>query len=238
VNNTSASLDTSTNIVVRAGAFLDVSDRVDAALNLSSVQTLSGSGTIRGSLNAIGGSVISPGDAVGILTVTNTATLAAAVNMELNRTNSPNSDRLVAPAIILNSGATLTVTNVGQGVRSGDTFQLFPGPITGTFTTVNLPALAPCLSWDTSQLYTLGRVSVTGSVCPPTIGSLSLSSNTLQISWPSSYIGTGWLLQAQTNAISAGLGTNWATVAGSGATNQVFMPVASTNGCVFYRMIY
>nr|UXE44822.1 hypothetical protein Hi04_10k_c3780_00010 [uncultured bacterium] len=238
VNNTSAALDTSTNIVIRAGAFLDVSDRSDATLNLNNVQTLSGSGTIRGSLNAQASSIVSPGDVVGILTVTNTATLGAALNMELNRTNSPNSDRLVAPAIVLNSGATLTVTNIGPGLRPGDTFQLLGGPITGTFTTVTLPALAPCLSWDTSQLYTLGRISVTGSVCPPTIAGLALSGNTLQLSWPSSYIGTGWQLQAQTNAINAGLGTNWATVAGSGATNQVFMPVAVTNGCVFYRMIY
>jgi autotransporter-associated beta strand protein len=237
-NNTSTSLDTSTNIVVRAGAILDVSDRSDATLNLNNVQTVSGSGTIRGSLNAIGSSVVSPGDSVGILTVTNTATLGATVSIQLSRTNSPNSGRLVAPAIILTSGAALTVTNIGQGVRSGDTFQLFSGPITGTFTTVSLPALSPCLGWDTSQLYTLGRISVTGSVCPPSITSQFIGPNTLALSWPSTYLGNGWSLQAQTNPITVGLSTNWVTVAGSGATNQVFMTIVPTNGCVFYRMTY
>jgi hypothetical protein len=56
----------------------------------------------------------------------------------------------------------------------------------------------------------------------------------LTLSWPSDY--TGWTLQSQTNSISKGLGTNWADVAGSAATNKVIVPIASTNGSVFFRM--
>jgi hypothetical protein len=54
----------------------------------------------------------------------------------------------------------------------------------------------------------------------------------LQFSWPPLY--TGWSLQAQTNA----LGTKWTTVAGSDATNQMTIPVATTNNSVFYRLVY
>jgi hypothetical protein len=64
----------------------------------------------------------------------------------------------------------------------------------------------------------------------------SVSGGVLTLSWPSDY--TGWTLQTQTNALSKGLGTNWTDVAGSAATNKVIVPVASTNGSVFFRMKY
>ena len=56
----------------------------------------------------------------------------------------------------------------------------------------------------------------------------------LILSWPANY--SGWLLQAQTNIVTRGLGTNWTTVPGSD-TNHVFvMPVNLTNAAVFYRL--
>jgi hypothetical protein len=35
-----------------------------------------------------------------------------------------------------------------------------------------------------------------------------------------------------------GISTNWATLAGSTATNLVNIPISPTNGAVFFRMIY
>jgi fibronectin-binding autotransporter adhesin len=236
-----ANLDSVTNsIAIRAGAFIDVSAMPSSTLTLGNLnpQTLTGSGTLRGALVVNNNSTIAPGDSTGALTVTNTASVAGAFSAQLNRTNSPNSSRLAAQSITLSPGATLTVTNIGPGLRFGDTFQLLSGPITGTFATTTLPALSPCLSWDVSALYTSGTISVSGSICPPTLTSVLVSPNSLQLSWPSSYIGAGWFLQAQTNSIQVGISTNWVTVAGSDATNQVFMPVSRTNGCVFYRLVY
>ena len=60
------------------------------------------------------------------------------------------------------------------------------------------------------------------------------TSTTLTLSWPADY--TGWLLQAQTIALSAGVGTNWVTVPGSSVTNQMTMPIAPAEGSVFYRL--
>jgi hypothetical protein len=43
-------------------------------------------------------------------------------------------------------------------------------------------------------------------------------------------------LEAQTNSLSVGLGTNWGTVPGSAATNHVVVPLDQSNGSVFYRL--
>jgi hypothetical protein len=70
----------------------------------------------------------------------------------------------------------------------------------------------------------------------PTNLSFTISSGSLTLSWPADH--TGWRLEAQTNAPGSGLGTNWVTVSGSAGTNQVVIPVATTNGSVFFRLIY
>jgi rhamnogalacturonan endolyase len=63
----------------------------------------------------------------------------------------------------------------------------------------------------------------------------SISAGHLRLAWPSDHI--GWELQWQTNGLSVGLGTNWAPVAGSTATNQVFMPIGGLGGAVFFRLV-
>lgn len=70
----------------------------------------------------------------------------------------------------------------------------------------------------------------------PTNLVLTLVSNTLQISWPADHI--GWRLEAQTNAIGKGVGTNWGNVAGATATNRMFFPLIKTNGVVLFRLAY
>jgi hypothetical protein len=61
-------------------------------------------------------------------------------------------------------------------------------------------------------------------------------SGSLTLSWPTDH--TGWRLEAQTNSLAAGLGTNWATVANSSGTNKMVIPIITTNGSVFFRLIY
>jgi hypothetical protein len=56
--------------------------------------------------------------------------------------------------------------------------------------------------------------------------------NQLNITWPVA----GGRLQVQTNNLNTGIGTNWVTVAGSTATNQLAVPLNSSNGSVFYRL--
>ena len=73
------------------------------------------------------------------------------------------------------------------------------------------------------------------SLTPPQM-SLGLSAGQLQLSWPQDH--TNWRLQMQTNGVAAGLGTNWVTVPGSTATNQMTFPTDPTVGSVFFRMVY
>jgi hypothetical protein len=79
----------------------------------------------------------------------------------------------------------------------------------------------------------LGIVSVNQS---PTNLTVSVSSGQISLAWPQDH--TGWVLEAQTNAISAGLGTNWVRFASSAMTNQVSLPVNPANPEVFYRLVY
>jgi hypothetical protein len=56
----------------------------------------------------------------------------------------------------------------------------------------------------------------------------------LKISWPADH--AGWKLQAQTNTLTSGLGTNWVDLGDYTQTNQANLPVISTNGSVFFRL--
>jgi fibronectin type 3 domain-containing protein len=73
------------------------------------------------------------------------------------------------------------------------------------------------------------------SESPPMLG-FALVANQMRFTWPTDHI--GWKLQAQTNSLNLGLGTNWFTVANSSTTNLLLQPVNPTNGAVFYRLTY
>jgi fibronectin type 3 domain-containing protein len=64
---------------------------------------------------------------------------------------------------------------------------------------------------------------------------LTVSGGRLQFSWPSDH--TGWILQAQTNPPGSGLGTNWVAIMNSSESNQLFLPMDSANGSVFFRLV-
>lgn len=73
------------------------------------------------------------------------------------------------------------------------------------------------------------------STTSPTLG-WQLNGSQLQFVWPADHI--GWCLQAQTNASSVGLSTNWVAVPGSTITNQFTFQIGLSNGSVFFRLTY
>lgn len=81
------SISGSTLIAISNGATLSVTGRVDQTLTLGNGQTLKGSGTVNGNLTAQVGLIVSPGDAIGILSVQSNIVLNGSLVMELNRTN-------------------------------------------------------------------------------------------------------------------------------------------------------
>ena len=252
----SASLDYNTNITVVTGSTLDVSGLSPATLNLgnlgSQTQTLAGGGTVNGAINALANfSIIAPGDstnATGNLTATGAVTIAGAVQMKLDATNALTSDRITAPSITVQPGATsLVVTNIGPAnFTYGQTFQLFSTSVSAAFDSVTLPSLGSCanLAW-VNNLTVNGTISVGGAPCVNTTATNityqlngQAPNQTLTLSWPSNQ--TGWTLQAQTNA-SGGINPNpgaWVNVAGSTNVNSVTIPIVSTDRDVFYRLVY
>jgi hypothetical protein len=80
-----------------------------------------------------------------------------------------------------------------------------------------------------------GLLSVASSTASnPTNISFSVSGSTMTLSWPADH--RGWLLQAQTNSLSVGLGTNWVDVPGSDVVTSTNLPIVTGNPSVFYRL--
>ena len=228
----SASIAASTPIEVQTNATLNVA-AVTGGFVLQSGQTLMGEGTVVGNVTANG--TVSPGASIGKLTFANNLVLAGTTLMEIDRTNLPNADLLVSASTTF--GGALVVTNIGEELQLGDTFNLFDGPFTGTFAQIVLPPLPTGRGWDVSKLYVDGTIKVVvGVSTDPTSLSYFISGNALDISWPSTHI--GWTLLSQTNTLNVGLSSNWVPVPGSAATNRVILPINPANGSVFLRLVY
>jgi len=90
------------------------------------------------------------------------------------------------------------------------------------------------LWWSIHEFNIFGRVGAV-SLAPPQI-SFGMNGGLLQFSWPADH--TGWRLVSQTNSPNSGLGTNWVTVSGSAATNQIWIPVDQRHGNAFFRLVY
>jgi len=71
----------------------------------------------------------------------------------------------------------------------------------------------------------------------PTNITFSISGSTLTISWPSNYL--GWILQEQTNTLSAGLQTStnaWFDVSGTASVTSTNLPINPAIPTAFYRL--
>ena len=178
VTSSDGAISGSTNIFINAGAFLDVSGTSTGKMPLNSGQVICGYGTLSGLLDTTAGGTVSGGGGifggVGTLTITGTVNLGGTAWMKLNRSSSPNSDRLVsAPAGSISYGGTLVLTNIGSRLQVGDTFTLFSAPtLLNSFGTLVLPDY---YTWNTSQLAINGTVSVTGVAAAPSITTVDFS---------------------------------------------------------------
>jgi autotransporter-associated beta strand protein len=210
----------------------------NGSFNLYDGQTLAGLGSIHGPLFASTASIVSPGLPTGVLTSSGSATLPGAINVQLNRASNPNSGRIAAPSIDI-TGSTITVTNVGADLVTGDVFQLFSVVPTGTPAAVNLPAQNATATvpyvW-TNMLAINGTIKVLSGAAPinpnPTNITFSVSGGQLTLGWPADR--TGWDLQ--TNAVSLLAMNSWFTYPGSTTTNQVTLTIDPTRTNVYYRL--
>jgi autotransporter-associated beta strand protein len=167
--------------------------------------TLGGSGFINGPVS-VSGSLRPGNNAIGKLSVNNTATLSGSTVMEISLTTTTNADQLAATTIAL--GGNLTVTNVGAlTLKSGNTFALFSGAVSGSIAVNSLPPLWPGLSWNTSALNSAGTISVAGTAIPPVVSSVSAAGGNLTLSGAGGLPGAVYYV-VSTNNIAVPL-ANW-----------------------------
>jgi autotransporter-associated beta strand protein len=86
-----------------------------------------------------------------------------------------------------------------------------------------------------SYLTGVGSLLVSAVAMNPTNITATVSGGNLVLSWPADH--TGWRLQAQTNSLATGLGTNWVDVPNSTGVNAVTNAINPINGAVFYRLV-
>jgi len=176
--------------IILTNATVDVSGRADGTLTLGAAQPqiLAGGGVINGALVENANSTVNPGNGVGaaVLTVSNAVTLNGGVIMNLKRGSGVTND-LINGSSITASGS-LTVTNVGADLVTGDKFQLFNAPVSG-FASVNLPTSnasnSKTYQWQIDLALngsiTVANVIVTAPTTNATITSVTLSGTNMLI---------------------------------------------------------
>ncbi|MDB6029246.1 MAG: Autotransporter-associated beta strand repeat protein, partial [Verrucomicrobiales bacterium] len=161
-----------------------------------------GTGSIAGNLVILGGTN-SPGMNVGTFTVNGNAALGGTTFMELNRSQSPNSDRLVVGGNLTFAGTLSVVLGAGASApQAGDVYTLFNKGGTGTFTSVTLPdlsALPGSLSWNTNNLTVNGTISVNGTVASPRIDGVGASGGIFSMSGTGGIEGNSYTILSATN---------------------------------------
>ena len=146
-----------------------------STLRIGNGGVLKGSGTVDSTVVTNAGTITS-GFSPVVLEFTGNLRLegTSLVLTELGGTSGIDYDQ-VNVAGDLHFEGTLTVSLINAfSPADGNSFDIFDFSTTsGAFSTLNLPTLGGGLSWDTSQLYTLGTISVT-SVPEPSMVTLLL----------------------------------------------------------------
>jgi T5SS/PEP-CTERM-associated repeat protein len=143
-------------------------------MQIGPLGTVHGDGTIIA--NVVSNGTVAPGTSPGALHITGNYSQSSTGKLDLGIASSVSFDklRITGNATL---GGTLAVAlesgYIPTGVRSFDVLD-WTGSLTGTFSSIELPALGGSLAWDTSQLYTTGVLSVTGPVPPVSLGLFNL----------------------------------------------------------------
>ena len=150
------------------------STSTSSAVTVSNTGTLGGTGTVGATTIQTTG-ILAPGDGgiESLNMVSLTLDVGSFSNFEINATL--DSSDLAISSALLAFGGTLNVSNISGTLVANDTFNLFDWSSTsGTFGTINLPALNPGLSWDTGSLYTNGTITVIPEPRAALLGAIGL----------------------------------------------------------------
>jgi autotransporter-associated beta strand protein len=206
--------------------------------------TLGGNGSILGPVTVQSGAVFAPGSPLGTLTISNNLVLSDGSSsvFEANM-DTLTYDRVVGLTRVA-FGGTLSLALSGRPVAATDSFKLFSAttaatafstPYGGAFANILPVTPGPAgLAWNTNSLGIDGTLRVVSTV--PASMTVQRSGDQFTVSWPPDHV--GWRLQRQTNPAGVGLTSDWVDVAGTANTSSLTVTINSTNGSVFYRMVF
>jgi autotransporter-associated beta strand protein len=208
-----------------------------------SAGALGGTGSLAGPLTVQAGGTLALNTPMGVFTVSNNVTLGCQVIMDLSQGSTPQNSKLVATGTITATGGTLVVANIGPDISNGTKFVLFNQAVTG-FSSITLPSSNPA---NTSAYIWQTNITVDGSITlvsgggggspvntNPTNIVLSVSGNTMSLSWPGDHL--GW--QLQSNSVGLTATNQWFPIPGSTSTTQENLTFDPLMTNVFFRMIY
>jgi fibronectin-binding autotransporter adhesin len=136
-------------INVETGGTLNVSAVSGGfTLGATAAQTLEGTGNVTGNVTVGANGTLSPGDAIGTLSVSGTVTFnsGSAFDAQVTPTSGTN-DQLIAGGNVT-LGGTETLSSTGT-LTNGESFTVIQGNVYGSFAGVTVPTLNAGLSWNT-----------------------------------------------------------------------------------------
>jgi len=246
-NGSDASFD---GVIQDTGLLLALVKTGDGTQRLTGANNYSGATTVNAGQLLIATASLTKGNYIvnnnGTLGVTNSTgssalvsnlTVAAGSALEFQNVASTTTPLVAASNVIVNGSCTVKITGT-NGLVAGGSHPLvsYAGTLSGSFE--NLSLQMPCgwrgaLAQPGNQIVLANVATV--ATTPPQLN-VTPGGGQLQLDWPGTH--TGWRLEVQTNSLAMGLGTNWVTVAGSSATNQMFLPISPSSPSVFFRLNY
>ncbi|HEX3800105.1 MAG TPA: glycosyl hydrolase family 28-related protein [Verrucomicrobiae bacterium] len=132
--------------------------------------------------------------------------------------------------------------NVKQSLANGGPYTLIASNLSAlSFTNTGL-SNGITYYYEVTATNTFGESAAAGpasarpvSLSPPQLGTV-VGNGTIQFSWGTDH--TGWRLQMQTNSLGSGFSSTWVDVPGATNANQITIPVNSSSGTAFFRLVY
>ena len=153
---------------VTAGTLLVTGSLGGTTVQVSSGATLAGTGVVNGAA-VVNGTLLPGNGGIGVITFRGNLDLRGSVVFQTSK-NGENLDAdLVDGARAVSAGGNLTVVHSGDPLYFGDVFTLFNVQPSGSFGSVNLPALPEYLKWETTDNYRTLRVTNSRPRTPQTI---------------------------------------------------------------------
>jgi autotransporter-associated beta strand protein len=188
---------------------------------------------VKGNYSVANGATLGVTNVSGASASVSNLTVAAGSTLDFQNVASTTTPLIAASNLTVNGSCTVKFTGA-SGLVAGNSYPLvsYAGTFSGVFT--NLQLQMP-YGWrgalvNSGNQISLANVAVVSTVSPQM--SLTPNGQQLLLLWPQG--NTGWRLQMNTNLA----GANWVDVPPAVFTNQMTLPIVTTNGSVFYRLVY